>query len=30
MVHAPTEGQDVTVEEVKYMGKIHSVRRVVG
>lgn len=28
MVHAPTEGQDVTVEEVKYMGQIHSVRRI--
>ncbi|MFC7344009.1 C40 family peptidase [Saccharopolyspora griseoalba] len=30
MVHAPTEGQDVTVEEVKYMGEVHSVRRVAG
>ncbi|RRO16700.1 glycoside hydrolase [Saccharopolyspora rhizosphaerae] len=30
MVHAPTEGQDVTVEEVKYMGDVHSVRRVSG
>ncbi|GAA3357684.1 C40 family peptidase [Saccharopolyspora gregorii] len=30
MVHAPTEGQTVTVEEVKYMGQINSVRRFAG
>ncbi|MEV4729395.1 NlpC/P60 family protein [Saccharopolyspora sp. NPDC049426] len=30
MVHAPTEGQDVSVEEVEYMGEVHSVRRVAG
>ncbi|GAB3696042.1 C40 family peptidase [Saccharopolyspora tripterygii] len=30
MVHAPTEGQTVTVEEVEYMGEINSVRRVAG
>ncbi len=30
MVHAPTEGQSVTVEEVKYMGKVNSVRRFAG
>ncbi|SFS72808.1 NlpC/P60 family protein [Saccharopolyspora flava] len=30
IVHAPTEGQDVTVEEVEYMGEVHSVRRVAG
>ncbi|MDI2027060.1 NlpC/P60 family protein [Saccharopolyspora sp. TS4A08] len=30
MVHAPTEGQDVMVEQVKYMGEVHSVRRVAG
>lgn len=27
IVHAPTEGQDVTVEEVEYMGDVNSVRR---
>ena len=27
MVHAPTEGQDVTVEVVEYMGEINTVRR---
>lgn len=27
IVHAPTEGQDVTVEEVAYMGDVNSVRR---
>lgn len=30
MVHAPTEGQTVSVEEVEYMGDINSVRRVAG
>ncbi|QGK68309.1 glycoside hydrolase [Allosaccharopolyspora coralli] len=30
MVHAPTEGQTVTVEEVKYMGEVNSVRRFAG
>ncbi|TDC91876.1 glycoside hydrolase [Saccharopolyspora aridisoli] len=30
MVHAPTEGQSVSVEEVEYMGEVHSVRRVAG
>ena len=30
IVHAPTEGQDVTVEEVEYMGEVNSVRRVAG
>lgn len=30
MVHAPTEGQTVSVEEVEYMGEINSVRRVAG
>ncbi|MEB3367439.1 C40 family peptidase [Saccharopolyspora mangrovi] len=30
IVHAPTEGQDVMVEEVEYMGEVHSVRRVAG
>ncbi|WP_461144552.1 C40 family peptidase [Salinifilum aidingensis] len=27
IVHAPTEGQTVTVEEVAYMGEVNSVRR---
>ncbi|MBQ6643149.1 MAG: C40 family peptidase [Saccharopolyspora sp.] len=30
IVHAPTEGQDVTVEEVEYMGQVNSVRRFAG
>ena len=30
VVHAPTEGQDVKVENYKYIGNVHSVRRVAG
>ncbi len=30
VVHAPTEGQDVKVENYEYIGNVHSVRRVAG
>ena len=30
VVHAPTEGQDVKVENYEVIGDIHSVRRIVG
>jgi cell wall-associated NlpC family hydrolase len=30
IVHAPTEGQNVTVEEVEYMGEVNTVRRFTG